>query len=104
VLEQVDAPDIELGPEDHVVLGEHGTEHLRTVKGLVSVCIDDEIREIPRGSYTTEQLLKILGVEPGYLINVIDADGQLRLLEPGEKIRVREGMKFISQVPCGGSS
>lgn len=104
VLEQVDAPDTELGPEDHLVLGERGTEHLRTVKGLVSVCIDDEIRKIPRGSYTTEQLLEVLGVEPGYLINVIDADGQLRLLEPGEKIRVREGMKFISQVPCGGSS
>jgi hypothetical protein len=60
-------------------------------------------KEIPRGVYTTEQLIDVLGVEPGYLLNLAEKDG-LRTLKPGERIRVKTDMRFFSQVPGGGSS
>lgn len=56
------------------------------------------------GTYTTEELVRVLGVEPGYVLNIVNPHGQLEPLKPGQKIRVKKGMKFVSQVPCGGSS
>jgi hypothetical protein len=73
-------------------------------KGLVTVCFNNEEVQIPRGTYTTEQLSAVLGVEPGYLLNMMGPDGQLETLKPGQRIKVRKGLKFISQAPCGGSS
>ena len=52
----------------------------------------------------TEQLIKILGVPTGYLLNFLNAAGQLVTLKPDEMLRLRQGMKFFSQVPCGGSA
>lgn len=98
------SPDRELEDADEIDLGHGGTEHLRSAKGLVRVWIDGVEKEIPRGTYTTEQLITLLGVEAGYLLNVIDKDGQLIPLKPGETVKVKKGTKFISQVPCGGSS
>lgn len=103
VLEREDAPDLELEPGDTVRLGRKGTEHLKTRKGMVTVSYNGDDREIPRGVYTTEQLLALFSVEAGYVLDVMK-DGQLVSLKPGEKIRIRQGMKFISQAPCGGSS
>lgn len=103
VLEQ-DDQDIDLNTGDAVRLGESGTEHLRTAKRLVTVYLDGVERKIPRGAYTTEDLIRVLGVESGYVLNVVNAQGQLVTLEPGQPTRVKEGMKFFSQVPCGGSS
>lgn len=103
LLEREDAPDLELEPGDTVRLGKKGTEHLKTRKGMVTVSYNGDDREIPRGVYTTEQLMTLLGVENGYVLDVMK-DGQLVSLKPGEKVRVKQGMKFISQAPCGGSS
>jgi len=104
VLEREDAEDRILGPDDRVKLSDAGTERLRTRKRLVTVCIDGTEKKIPAGVYTTEQLMGVLGVEPGYLLNLVNAEGQLELLKPNAKLRVKDGMKFFSQVPCGGSS
>jgi len=104
VLERKKKPDLDLEPGDVVQLDKGGTERLRTRKGTVPVWIDDVEKYIPRGVYTTEQLLQVLGVEPGYVLDVVNELGQLIPLKPGEKIRVRKGMRFVSQVPCGGSS
>lgn len=104
VLEREDAEDRVLGPDDRVKLSDAGTERLRTRKRLVTVCIDGTEKKIPAGIYTTERLMEVLGVEPGYLLNVVNAEGQLELLKPDAKLRVMDGMKFFSQVPCGGSS
>lgn len=101
---QRDGQDLELGPDDQITLAERGTEHLRTAKGLIVVYLDDEEKKIPRGTYTTERLIQVLGVQAGYLLNVVSPDGQLVLLEPGQKLRVKKGMRFISQVPGGGAS
>jgi hypothetical protein len=72
-------------------------------KSLVTVYLDGAEKHIPHGSYTTEELITVLGVEDGYLLNLLD-NGQLRPLQPGQKMAVKKGMQFISQVPCGGSS
>lgn len=104
VLERSNKLDLDLEPGDVVHLDKGGAERLRTRKGLVTVWIDDVEKHIPRGVYTTEQLLEVLGVEPGYVLDVVNEHGQLVPLKPGDKIRVKKGMRFISQVPCGGSS
>ena len=103
VLER-DGADIDLKPGDVLDLGHAGTEHLHTEKKLVTVYFENEPREIARGTYTTEQLKKLFGVQEGYVLEVIDEEGNLTPLKPGKTTRVKDGMKFFQQVPCGGSS
>jgi len=103
VLEREDH-DIELAADGVLDLGQPGTEHLRTEKRLITVYFENEPREIPRGTYTTERLKQVLGVQDGYVLEYISEDGQLTPLKPGGKLRVKEDMKFFEQVPCGGSS
>ena len=100
-----DGKDTTLAAGDVVDLGDSGTEHLRTSKRLVTVYLDDDVeKRIPSGTYTTEELIIELGVAAGYLLNVLDVKGELVLLKPGQEVAIKDGMKFFSQVPCGGSS
>lgn len=99
-----DGVDVDLKATDVLDLGRGGTEHLHTEKRLVTVFFENKPREIPRGVYTTEQLKHLFGVQAGYVLEFINHEGQLTPLKPGEKLRVKEGMKFFEQVPCGGSS
>ena len=101
VLERTDEPDLELGETDVVNLDDAGTERFRTISRLVSVCFDDKEEEVPRGVYTTEQLLERFGAEPGYVLNLVDENGEFHLLKPDEKVKIKEGLKFVSQVPYG---
>jgi hypothetical protein len=103
VLER-DGKDIDLKPTDVLDLGHAGTEHLHTEKRLVRVFFENGPREIPRGTYTTEQLKTLFGVQEGYILEVINEEGNLTPLKPGAKLRVKDGMQFFEQVPCGGSS
>ena len=104
VLERRDEPDRQLDPNDQVALTDAGTEHFQTTKKVIAVFVDDVEKQIDRGSYKTEELIDILGVDQGYLLNMLNAEGQLKTLNPGECVSVRVGMKFVSQAPCGGSS
>jgi hypothetical protein len=103
VLER-EGKDVELKPDDVLDLGHAGTEHLHTEKRLITVFFENEPREIPRGTYTTEQLKQLFGVQEGYVLEVINEEGNLTPLKPGAKLRVKDGMRFFEQVPCGGSS
>jgi len=96
--------DIDLGSDDVLDLGQAGTEHLHLEKRLITVFFENEPREIPRGTYTTEQLKQKFGVQDGYILEYINQIGQLTPLKPEAKLRVKEGMRFFEQVPCGGSS
>lgn len=96
--------DIGLKPTDVLDLTGTGTEHLRTEKRLVTVYFDNEPREIPWGVCTAEQLKQLLGVQDGYVLEFISHEGQLTPLKPEAKLRVKQGMRFFEQVPCGGSS
>jgi hypothetical protein len=99
-----DGHDLDLGPGDVVDLGGAGTEHLHTEKRLITVYFENDPREIPRGTYTTEQLKQMFGVQDGYILEVINEEGHLTPLKPGQKVKVKDGMRFFEQVPCGGSS
>lgn len=103
-LEHHDEEGRDLGPDDELILTDDDTQHLRTTKRFVTITLDGVEKKIERGVYTTEELIKLLGVPAGYLLNVINAGGQLETLKPGQRLRVKQGMKFFSQVPCGGSA
>ena len=71
----------------------------------VTVTLDDEVeKKIPNGACKTEELLCVLGVDTGYVLDVLDERGNLAPLQPGQTIQVKAGMKFFSHVPAGGSS
>ena len=97
-----DEPRI-LGAADRVDLSASGTEHLRTERRLATVFVDNIEKHIPRGVHTTEELLVLLEVKPGYLLN-LGTDNGLMPLKPGQRTRVKDGMHFFTQVPGGGSS
>lgn len=99
-----DGHDVELKAAEILDLAAPGTEHLFTEKRLITVYFENKPREIKRGVYTTEELMKIFGVQQGYILEVINHEGHLTPLKPGETLRVKEGMRFFEQVPCGGSS
>ena len=101
---ELDGVDLDLKPTDVLDLGEAGTEHLHTEKRFVTVFFENKPREIARGVNPTEQLKQLFGVQEGYVLEVINDEGQLTPLKPGAKLRVKGGMKFFEQVPCGGSS
>ena len=95
---------IELAADDIIELAGAGTEHLRVVE-FVTVTLDNEVeKKIPGGAYKTEELIRVLGVEAGYVLDVLDDQGKLDPLRPGQTIEVKAGMKFFSHVPAGGSS
>jgi len=96
--------DVDLTPEDVLDLATAGTEHLRTEKKLVTVFFENKPKELPRGVYTTEELKRRFGVQEGYILEVVNEEGNLTPLKPGQKTRVKNGMQFFEQVPCGGSS
>lgn len=104
VLERKEEPDRELSPGDEVDFSNPGTEHLRIEKRFVEVFFKDIPYKIPRGIYTTEELKAKFPMEPGYYLNLLKPDGELVTLKPDEKIPIKCGMKFYSQVPGGGSS
>ena len=103
VLLHGDAPPEVISEGQVVSLKARDTEHFRTESRLITVFIDQAPKEIVRGVYITEQLLTLLGVEPGYLLN-LQRDGGLETLKPGQKTRVEPGMQFFSQAPGGASS
>ena len=103
VLER-DGADVDLNSGDVLDLAHGGTEHLHAEKRLITVFFENEPREIHRGIYSTEQLKELFGVQDGYVLEVINEEGQLTPLKPNAKLRVKPGMKFFEQVPCGGSS
>ena len=103
VLER-DGKAVELSAGDIVELEKTGTERLRIIE-FVTVTLNNEVeKRIPGGTYTTEDLIRILGVEAGYVLDVLDEQGKLDPLQPEQKIQVKTGMKFFSHVPAGGSS
>lgn len=69
----------------------------------VTVILNEKPKRIPGGVYTTEGLKKALDVDASLELDLFE-HGQFQPLKAGESITVRDGMKFISHVPTGGSS
>ncbi len=100
-----DAPDKVLDDDDVVDLSVKGTEHFKTRKGskLIKVLYNEQPFELSKGTYTTEQLIAIFKVEPGYLLDLW-VDGRLVELKPGQELKLKAGMHFTSHPPRGQSS
>jgi hypothetical protein len=93
------------GPEGvHLKEDEHFHSGAPERRHLVEVYFDKQRYEIPRGVYTTEELMAKFPIKAGYLLDLKTRDGELVTLKPGEKIRVKRRMEFFSQSPGGGSS
>jgi len=101
--QEIDGHWVAVSPDSEVCLNGRGVEKFRSVKRLITVFFDDEPRRIQPGSYSTEQLKELFGVQAGYELNVA-RDSELVTLKAGEHIEVCEGMRFSEQVPCGQSS
>lgn len=102
VLER-DGKAVDLAADDIVELGETNTERLRVVE-FSAVTLNNEVKKVPSDAYKMEELICVLDVEDGYLLDVLDEHGKLNQLQPGQMIQVKTGMKFYSHVPAGGSS
>lgn len=100
-----DAPDKALDDDDVVDLSHRGTEHFKTRKTskLIEVLYNEQPFKLAKGTYTTEQLIAIFKVEPGYLLDLW-VDGKLVELKPGEELKLKAGMHFTSHPPRGQSS
>jgi hypothetical protein len=105
IQELAEVPDRMLDEEEIVSLKGDGTERFKTKGGakLVTVYYGETAYELPKGSYTTEQLMATFAVESGYLLDLIE-DGKLVELKPGEKTRLKNEMHFTSHPPRGQSS
>lgn len=106
VQELEDAPDRVVEEDEAVSLKGDGTEKFKTRRAerLITVFYGEQPHEMPRGVYTTEQLRQEFRVEDGYVLALITADGDFDELKPGQKLRLKNGMKFASYAPCGQSS
>lgn len=98
--------DVVLEDDDLVDLAARGVERLmlRHPPKTVTVYYKEKPYELERGVHTTEQLIDVFKPPAGYLLDLIERDGEFRELKPGEHIKVREGMEFSSHPPVGHSS
>lgn len=98
--------DVVLDDEDLVDLAAKGVERLmlRRSPKVVTVYYKEKPYELERGVYTTEQLITVFKSPAGYLLDLIERDGEFRELRPGERIKIREDMEFSSHPPAGHSS
>ena len=98
--------DVALDDNDQVDLAAKGVERLmlRHLPKTVTVYYKEASFELKRGVYTTEQLIAVFSAPAGYLLDLIERDGEFRELKTGEHIKVHDGMEFSSHPPAGHSS
>lgn len=101
-----DDGDVVLDDDDQVNLAAKGVERLmlRHPPKTVTVYYKEASFELKPGVYTTEQLIAVFSAPAGYLLDLIEQDGEFRELKAGEHIKVREDMEFSSHPPAGHSS
>lgn len=106
VQELEDEPDRPIEDDDTVTLRGDGVERFATRPGekLITVFYNHAPFQIAKGKYTTEQLQVTFSVPQGHILDLISTDGDFIELKPGETLKVKKGMKFISHAPTGQSS
>lgn len=105
VQELEDVADRTLEEDEVVTLTGEGIERFKTrpIAKAVTVYYGEDPYVLPKGTYTTEQLIVQFAVDAGYLLDLIE-NGKLVELKPGEKIKLKNGMRFTSHPPRGQSS
>ena len=93
--------------DDELFIGGHEVDRfrLRHRERTVTIIYGSHVEFVlERRIYTTEELMTVFRVPAGYKLDIIGADGVFRKLEPGERIKVKDGMEFASHPPVGQSS
>lgn len=72
-------------------------------RNKVTVSLNGEPKDIPRGSHTTKEIKRLLGVDPAHDLDIVE-DGTFRTLKDNERLVVKAGMEFISHVRDGAAS
>ncbi len=105
VLEHKGAPDEELAEDASIELKARGAERLHTKKRLVTVTYGDDEKpfQLEPREYTGAELAQIFGVPCGYVVDLI-IGGVFHPIGPDERVRVKNGMHFVSQPGKGSSS
>lgn len=101
-----DAPNAPVEDDQVVILDGTGLERFITERGekLVTVTYNGEPFKLERRRYSTEELVKVFGVEAGYILQLVTKDGEFVELKPGRELTIKKDMKFVSHAPCGHSS
>jgi len=85
--------------------GGHHSEPQKPEPAFVDVDVNGERTvKIARGVYTTEELIKLLGIPAGHIVNIVLPNGEFNELEPGEKITIARDTDVVSHLPVGGAS
>lgn len=89
---------------DKVAEGDH-TKPQKPEPALVDVNINGERTvKLARGVYTTEQLINLLSIPAGHVVNIVLPNGEFDELEPGEKVTIARDTDVVSHLPVGGAS
>lgn len=99
-----DDGDVLLTEASVVDLSERGTEDIRTGRRLITIFYKDDPFEVERGVYTGAQLITKFGVPAGYILDRVKPGGGFDEVSPTEKVKVKDGMHFVSHPPKGQSS
>lgn len=104
IFEHEDEPDEILQPDAVVDLAERGTEHLRKGKRTVTVYYADAPFELERRVYTGAELSAVFSVPSDYQLDLVKPNGDFDEIGADQRVKVREGMRFVSHPPCGQSA
>jgi len=99
-------PSRPVDDDDTITLRGDGRERFVTRLGekVVTVFYNNIPFQITKGTYTTEQLQVIFSVPQGHILDLISPEGDFIELKPGQTLKVKKGMKFISHAPTGQSA
>lgn len=82
-----------------------GDHHAKPEPALVNVNINGERTvKLARGVYSTEQLINLLIIPAGHIVNIVLPNGEFDELEPGEKVTIARDTDVVSHLPVGGAS
>ena len=70
----------------------------------IEVFYGDTAFHLKPGAYEAAELATIFSVPSGYVLDLVNDEGGFDDLAPGQKIVIREGMRFASHPPVGRSS
>lgn len=92
------------GSAESLESGEEGKRQ-KPAPALVEVCVNGErVVKIPRGVYTTEELIDLLSIPGGHVVNIVLPNGDFNELEPSEKVTIARKTEVVSHLPTGGAA
>lgn len=71
---------------------------------IVTIKLDGNSVQIPKGTYRISDLKAKLGVPADYEFELVEKDGEFQPLNDNAELEIKKPMIFISHVRCGASS